>query len=290
MKKYLKLGLKVGISLGLIIYLVSVQDINQIKEGILNFNFWSLIFALILLNIGTYVSALRWKTILATSGKEVDEKYLYVLYLKGYFYNNFLPTQMGGDVYKAVSLGNRIKDQPLALFSVFMDRFGGLIILLTLSLFGIGSLYGAAGLGISILLFITGLALYFPVLNLFGKKVKFLKKFKDASDLFLKDKQRGVMVLVYSLLIQLLSFSLVYVLFMGAGVKLPLWSVFAFMPITSLSLLIPSFNGFGTQDTVYAFLFKFAGVTEALSITVSLMNHVVRLVMSLVGGVLILIL
>ena len=102
--------------------------------------------------------------------------------------------------------------------------------------------------------------------------------------MFIKDKKGGLKVLGYSVLVQLISFTTTYVLFLGIGIILPLWTVFVYMPIASLSLLIPSFNGFGTQETVYAFLFSGVGVTPEVSITVSLMLHSVRLIMSIIGG------
>lgn len=287
MKKYSKILLRVGISSALIIFLLSTQDFGKIKENLFSFNPAFVVIALLSLVMGTYVSAIRWRTILKTSKIYVSEWYLFTLYVKGYFYNNFLPTQMGGDVYKTVALGNKIKDQPTALFSVFMDRFGGLLVLLVLALFGIGSLYGLFGVFISLGLLLIGLMLYFPVLKIVAKKVKFLRKFEEASKLFVTDKQNGFLVLLYSLLVQIFSFFTTYTLFLGLGVILPLDKVFAFLPIASLSSLIPSFNGFGTQETVYAYLFATAGVTATLSISASIMNHVVRLLMSLVGGLLI---
>lgn len=281
-----KIILRVLISLSLLVFLVLTQDIEAIKGVIVSVNFSYMLLALVFLVCGTYVSSLRWLTILISSGvKNVKIWELFSLYFQGYFYNNFLPTQMGGDVYKSVNLGNMIKDQAISLFSVFMDRFSGLIVLLVIGLIGISSLYGYIGVALASGLLIVGLVLYFPVLNVVAKKVKFLNKFKVASELFVKDKKNGAKVLFYSLIVQLISFSTIYVLFIGAGIKLPVWSVFSYMPIASLSLLIPSFNGFGTQETVYAFLFRGAGVTASLSITVSLMMHVVRLMMSLIGGV-----
>ena len=191
---------------------------------------------------------------------------------------------MGGDVYRAVVLGGKIKDQSLSLFSVFLDRFGGLLVLLVFSLFGISSMFGFKGIAIGIAIFVIGLFLYFPVLNFFSAKIKFLVKFKEASELFVRNKKKAFLVIFYSFIVQILSFAITYVLFLGVNINLPLWSVIAYMPLTSLSLLIPSMNGIGTQETVYAFLFKGAGVTEPLSITASIMTHLVRVVMSLVGG------
>ncbi|TXI35446.1 MAG: flippase-like domain-containing protein [Niabella sp.] len=284
MKKYISVAIRVFISLVLIVYLFSQQDFGKIWMFLKTYRYEFLIAGLGLQVIGTYVSSMRWAAILKTSGYEVPTKNLFFLYTKGYFFNNFLPTQMGGDVYKSYNLGTQIDNQSVALFSVFMDRFGGLVVLLLLGLFGIGSLYGLVGVVGALVLVIIGLAVYFPVLNIAAKKVKFLNKFKEASDLFMKDKENGLKVLGLSVLVQLISFSLVYVLFLGMDIGLPLWAVLAYMPIVSLSLLIPSFNGFGTQETVYAFLFKSAGVTEPISIAVSLLMHCVRLLMSLLGG------
>jgi len=165
-----------------------------------------------------------------------------------------------------------------------MDRFSGLIVLLLIGLFGIASMQGIIGVVLAIGLLTVGLIAYFPVLNFLSPKIKFLKKFKTASEMFIKDKKGGLKVLGYSVLVQLISFTTTYVLFLGIGIILPLWTVFVYMPIASLSLLIPSFNGFGTQETVYAFLFSGVGVTPEVSITVSLMLHSVRLIMSIIGG------
>ncbi len=285
MKKYYRVFFRFLISASLLFYLYKTQDIEKLKYTLESFNLYYLLFSLLLLLTGTFISSLRWKTILNTSSYNLPIKKLFILYLQGYFFNNFLPTQMGGDVYKSVNVGKKIKDQSTALFSVFMDRFGGLIVLVLIALFGISFLFGIQGILISFIVITFGLVLYFPILNLLSKRIKFFKKFKKASLLFLKDKRRGFLVLFYSFLIQLFSFSSTYVLFLGLGISLPLWSVFAFMPIAALSLLIPSFNGFGTQEFVYSYLFANVGVTSIISISASLLIHLLRLIMSLFGGI-----
>jgi uncharacterized membrane protein YbhN (UPF0104 family) len=285
--KYVKIGVRVLISGVLIFYLLSTQNIPLIIENLKKFNLWFLLGALGTSLLGTYISSIRWGLILNTSDKTVSQFRLFCWYVKGYFYNNFLPTQMGGDVYKAIAVGNNIHDQSLGVFSVFMDRFGGLIALLILGFFGIASLFGPQYVFVAMALILVGMFLYFPILHLFSKKIKFFQKFEEASNLLLKHKKEAILIIALSFLVQAISFLGIYLLFLGIGVHLPFWSVIAFMPIASLSALIPSFNGFGTQETVFAFLFANAGVTAELSIVVSVMLHVVRLIMSLLGGILI---
>lgn len=287
-KKYSKLFIRIGISFTLIIWLIWNQDFTRIVDYIKDYNpvFFLLAFGIML--FGTYISATRWRFILLTSNKDVVAKNLFVLYVKGYFYNNFLPTQMGGDLYKSIALGKKIDDQSIAFFSVFMDRFSGLVILLVLSLFGIASLNGITGVAIGMAIFIVGLLLYFPVLKIFSTKIKFLRKFLEASEMLINHKKHALLIILFSFFVQICSFAIAYVLFMGFGVRLPIESVIAYMPLTSLSLLIPSFNGFGTQELVYSGLFATVGVTAELSIAVSVLIHFIRLLMSLFGGLLLL--
>lgn len=287
-KKYAKLSLRVGISVVLIAWLISKQDFTKIIEYIRNYNPIYFLVALLFLAFGTYMSSTRWRFILLTSKKDVPTRNLFLLYVKGYFYNNFLPTQMGGDLYKSISLGKQINDQSISFFSVFMDRFGGLVILLTMSLFGIASLKGIQGVIIGLVVFVLGLLLYFPVLKIFAKRIKVFKKFLEASEMLVSHKKYAFLIILFSIFVQLCSFGMAYVLFVGFGVILPLSSVIAYMPLTSLSILIPSFNGFGTQELVYSSLFSTVGVTAELSIAVSVLIHSIRLLMSLLGGVLIL--
>ncbi len=288
LKKYAKLFLRIGISSTLIVWLIWKQDFTRIIDYIREYNPLYFLVAIILMIIGTYMSATRWRIILLTSKKDVSAKSLFMFYVKGYFYNNFLPTQMGGDLYKSVALGKKINDQSISLFSVFMDRFGGLLILLTMSLFGLASLQGIGGVFVGSILFIVGLLLYFPILKIFSKKIKFLRKFLEASEMLVGHKKYAALIILFSFLVQLFSFAMVYVLFMGFGINLPFIAVIAYMPLAALSLLIPSFNGFGTQELVYSSLFSTVGVTPEISIAVSVLVHAIRLLMSLVGGVLIL--
>lgn len=287
-KRYLKLILRVGISGSLILWIIIQQDFTKIISNVVQFSPFILICAVFILIFGTMISSIRWQTILSIPEKHVPLKSLMILYLKGYFYNNFLPTQMGGDLYKSIAVGNKIKDQSTALFSVFMDRFGGLLILLSLSLFGIASTQGMMGIFIGVLLFVIGLGLYFPVLNLVSKKIKFLVNFKLASEMLVKNPKKAGLILFYSFLVQVFSFFLVYVLFLGMGINLSIKEIVLYLPLTALATLIPSFNGFGTQEVAYATLFAQSGVSPEISITVSVLIHVVRLTMSLIGGILIL--
>jgi|GEM_PF-4807774 len=276
--------LRVVISVSLIGILLYTQNIEELKSSLSSFNLVYLPLSLMFIIIGTYASSLRWQAILKASDVEIPSKNLFSYYLKGYFYNNFLPTQMGGDVYKAAAVGSQLKDQSVGFFSVFMDRFSGLLILLTLALFGISYYFGVKAVLIILPFFILGLFLYFPILKIVSKKIKFFKKFYEASLVLVKDKKIGLTVLGLSMLVQVFSYLMTYMVFLGFGIHLTIKDVLLTMPVSSLSLLIPSINGLGAQDFAYANIFKLAAVSPTVSFSASIVVHIIRLILSLIGG------
>ena len=141
MKKYLNIFLKVVVSISLFYFLFSNIDVNSLITNfqLLDKRYLPLIFLLIVLNY--VVSSIRWKQLLITKDKttknNISVRYLTSLYFIGSFFNNFMPTSMGGDVFKIYALGKKIKDNALAFTSTFMERFTGMVVLVLISYFGL---------------------------------------------------------------------------------------------------------------------------------------------------------
>jgi len=70
-------------------------------------------------------------------------------------------------------------------------------------------------------------------------------------------------------------------------VKLPIFYAFFVFPVITLAgFFIPSLNGLGVQDVLYISFMGQVGVSESLAISASVLYHLSRLIVSLVGGVL----
>ncbi|MFC1621916.1 lysylphosphatidylglycerol synthase transmembrane domain-containing protein [Patescibacteria group bacterium] len=110
MKKNLQLITKIVVSsvlLGIILWRV---DKPMLVENIklLDLRYVPFIFILIALNY--IVGSFRWKALLIHKNSEhVTVPYLTSLYFIGAFFNNFMPTSVGGDVYKVYRLGKKNK-------------------------------------------------------------------------------------------------------------------------------------------------------------------------------------
>jgi hypothetical protein len=79
-------------------------------------------------------SCWKWQILLRLQGHVVPFGPLYRWYFIGYFYSNFLPSNVGGDVARAWLAGRRIGSASTALVSVFAERFTGLVFLLLMAI------------------------------------------------------------------------------------------------------------------------------------------------------------
>jgi glycosyltransferase 2 family protein len=78
-------------------------------------------------------SCMKWRLFLRERGVVIGFHRLFRLYLVGSFFNNFLPSMVGGDLVRAYVLGKQIESHTHSLASVFLERFAGMIALVSLA-------------------------------------------------------------------------------------------------------------------------------------------------------------
>jgi uncharacterized protein (TIRG00374 family) len=116
--------------IGLLLAHVRWQPIVQVLEGISPAWLAALLaFSFVLI----WVSCLKWKLLLGKRRKSISVLRLMSLYMVGYFFSHFLPSQYGGDLVRSYELGKEIDSQAASFGSVFMERFTGFAALLLVS-------------------------------------------------------------------------------------------------------------------------------------------------------------
>lgn len=291
--KYAKLSLKIIISTALVFYLVYSFDFSKSWEIILKSNQFLFLLSVLFIILNYIFSAIRWKYLIL-SEKKVKLSYLIKLYFIGSFFNNFLPTSIGGDAYKILKLGEKISSKTDAFTATFLERFLGMIALLIFSFFGVYS-YSKMDLTtflIGFLLVIFGFILFLLFYPKFRFNIKFLEKIYTILDKihtsFIKYKnfpQLLLVSLVSSFVVQFFSIMSQYVLFSSVGFSLPIdYSFFAFPVIFLSGYAIPSVNGIGSQDILYERFFSQLGILTETILAVSVLYHLARFLVSLIGG------
>jgi uncharacterized membrane protein YbhN (UPF0104 family) len=296
MKKYKKTIIKISVSIALFVLIFSRLDIEQLLEsfGQMNWVYLPIIFSFLILN---YIfSSIRWKRLLIYPNSEkAGVWYLTSLYFIGSFFNNFMPTSIGGDVYKVYKLGKKLDSTANAFSATFMERFTGVIALMIISAFAMVYVLKLWGF----LLFVgfwIGLAFGFYALSFLSKKSEKIRKIYSSLIEYKGKNDVLIFALVTSFIVQLLAIFTQYLIFLALGYELPLfYSLFMFPIIILASFIIPSLNGIGVQDALYIMffgemtyigLFGGAGTGAAVAVTASIVYHLSRLLVSLIGGVL----
>ncbi|MFC1590785.1 YbhN family protein [Candidatus Omnitrophota bacterium] len=216
-------------------------------------------------------TALRLRLLLATQGLLLTLKEIVSLTFIGFFFNNFLPTSIGGDIVKAYYASK--KSSRLAAFtSVFVDRFIGLLTMVLMALFAlfiardlikdkkfIYFIYGFTCLGAGGIVFLTNknVARRFSfLLNLLGPLKHKLKDFYEVVHRYQRHKGVILKALAISIASQIIYFFSICMLTLSIGTPISIKHVFLRMPIVSAVGLVPSIGGLGIREGAIVILFS----------------------------------
>lgn len=302
MKKSLFTFLRAFISILLIVILLYIMrdKYGQIIEVLRNTNvlIFSIAFAAFLAAVS--LAALRLKLIIAAQEIPVTFSDSLSLTFIGYFFNNFLPTAIGGDVIKAYYLSKN-RSQKLGSFaSIFVDRAIGLftmVFMAFIALFAAApgtvsepirySIYAitAGALGGLIVILNKEIAKKFSPMFFFLKP--FHAKIKSTYEIVNKYQHHKILMLqsfIISILGQVFFFLSLGILSISIGSKIPFIEIFIRMPIIGIVSLLPSINGLGLREgSTVVFFGPFIGKENAFA--VSVLWLFVLLLVSLIGGV-----
>ena len=126
----------------------------------------------------------------------------------------------------------------------------------------------------------------FIFLSLISKFIPKLKPYNDALCLYKSHKTEVIKSLGFSVLVQIVANLGQYFAVLAVGIKVTIpQAFFAFPVIGFLSFLPVTFNGFGLQDWLYRLFLGYWGISATLSVASSVIFHLCRVLVSLLGGV-----
>ena len=104
-KKGISYYLRFFISIALIYYVFRQAGLSKLWSVLRNTNLVFLGLSIAITPILIIISSWKWQVILRSQNIRLSLTRLFGLYMVGYFFNNILPTNVGGDVIRAYSLG-----------------------------------------------------------------------------------------------------------------------------------------------------------------------------------------
>ncbi len=253
--------------------------------------------------IGMGLMSLRWRTLLLAQGVNAGFGKLYSFNLMAAFFNNFLPSTIGGDLIKAVESKRIVGDHTRSVMVIVIERLTGLLALAVIALFafvakGAGSGSEESGnpeiFALLIALGIVTVAiLSHPKVS--GKVVRFLKKILPEKPAEIIERGAEAISVYYNyprhlflsiFISTLFQFNMVlyyYFISLGLGMNPGFIDFMTKAPMLIFLLMtVPAVNGIGVRTAVFGGLMKFPMAT---ALAVEAVDIGMRMCLGLLGGI-----
>jgi uncharacterized protein (TIRG00374 family) len=291
--------LKIVVSAGILALIVSKTDLAASAERVGNLFQLQGATGIMIIYLQSLIVALRWSYILNIRGEAIPVSHLFRINLEGTFFNQALPSTLGGDVIRIQRLVKLGVKATTATSATLLDRVSGLIGLTVLFLaivafarqkiplfeieFAIAPLVtiGLVSLGV------IAIALRFAKNTMVAKAMHFFAELKTLSQSLLTDKKSIIFLVVVSIGVHLCSVAAVYFFGRALDSDISFLAIFFTVPIVSVLTMIPiSVGGWGIREMIFIFTLSGFGVAAEDSFALSVAYGVCLIVASLVGGIL----
>ncbi|MGE5177398.1 MAG: lysylphosphatidylglycerol synthase transmembrane domain-containing protein [Hyphomicrobiales bacterium] len=301
--KVLLIALKILLSLALFTFVVA-----KVSPG----NVWAtarpadpalLGAAASLFLLSSLVGSWLWGTLLRAQGVAIPYRKAASYYFVGLFFNNFLPSNIGGDIAR-ISDARKHADRVTSVFSAtLMDRMIGVLAIgfvaviasfAALDRFRLYAIYTAVFLvfafsvGVFLAIFHRGvlMAVEWPF-RAVGARAVAASIGRLMDDLHGFRSHAGALAIAFlaSTVVQISRIYVHYLVGLALGVRIAVGYYFLFVPVLAALVSLPiSMNGLGVREGAAVVLFQMAGLTREQSFTIPFLTYLVSVFISLLGG------
>ncbi len=298
--------LRLAIGGALLAYLIWRSDVSRLAMTLARVDTTWLMVAVGVQLIGKAIWSLRWKAVLRALRHEVSFWRLFRGIFIGQFFNNFLPTSVGGDFYRGYWILDDAGEYRRSMFIVFLERFIGLITLGYVALTALVILLIQTGQSFEGDILVIGLGL----LALCGSGILLRPSvFRRADELvgsisgdWFRDVRamvgQGLEVLqrsggsrwgIYALsvAVQFVGIGFYFALGRAIMVELDFWHYVVIVPLVSVATMLPiTMNGLGVREGSLVLLIHAIGADVALdrALALGLVASFMVPLISLIGG------
>lgn len=290
--------LRIIVSILLLGILVYFADLDKIYRLLRTFRLSWLLLVFGLITISVLVSALKWGILLNAQNNKVSSRSLFRIYLISLFFNNFLPSSIGGDGVRIVLAGKYCDRTASAAASVVMERSIATVSLALLGLIGAFLAKKPFPLAVGLLGLLLLIGIIVTLVLLIGWVPNFVKlksskfgnawvSFSKSAGEFKRQPQALLINLLLSLIFQISVAMVVASVMGGLGLVIPgIFDLFFITAAASVMAMVPiGLNGYGLREGAYILLLRPFGYTVASALTVSVLFGIFVSLFSLLGGI-----
>lgn len=269
-------------------------EFTSVKDIILQANVKLLIVAVLFQILSTLLAGYRWGQVMKKLKFGQRSDFYMRSYFKGSFFNQGLPTSIGGDAIRVIDVarnGHRKRD---AFIGVFIDRVLGLVGLLSLNL--VANYFLPELLPEKLFLMINIIVisgLFGFICFIYIHKIKSLYKNRllnyilrvsERLNQILHNARAIFFHLIVGVLIHLFSIINIYLVGQSVGLEYDVLTMAVIVPPVVLLTLIPvSLAGWGIREGAMIGLFGLIGAAQANVLSMSIIYGIILIIASLPG-------
>jgi uncharacterized membrane protein YbhN (UPF0104 family) len=284
------------LSIALLIYLLSQQGWEEIREALESISARTIVTIILLMIVSRFAVASRWYALLRAVAPEISFWESFRMTFAGLFAANFLPTTVGGDILRLAVTLRKAKDRVSSGTSIAADRLVGLAGMAMLLPVGtwkfmtwlkvssvngssLRGLWTVAGLGL-VLVFDWKLLL----VRLRNGTVRLFKELL----LWLRRPKAVLTALVLTWIHMTCLFTIIRLLLRDMGQALDFWTIGGLWSFTYFITLIPvSINGLGLREVSISYIFpELGGISVQAALSLAILLRGLDLMISLPGSIL----
>jgi glycosyltransferase 2 family protein len=295
------------VSVALLAILFSRLDMGALWSGAKQASAPWVIVALALYFVSVLASTWRWRLLLDAQDVHVAGTTLLSSYLVANFFNNFLPSNIGGDVIRISDTAGRARSKTLATMVVLVDRGLGLLGLVLIAALGatvVDRLQGhepspiwpswlwagffvAAAAAAPAVIAPAGFGRVLRPLSVLhptwvGERIE---KLISALARFRERPGALAWCFVGAVLVQTILIAYHFAVVHALHVPVSVWDLAVIVPVSFVVQMVPvSLNGLGVREAAFSFYFTQLGLPIQSGVLVSLGATVLMMIFSLSGA------
>jgi len=301
--KAILIALKMVLSIGLFSYVVAKVSPGDIWATVRPADPMLLLAAAGLFLLSSLIGSWLWARLLRAQGVSIPYRKAASYYFVGLFFNNFLPSNIGGDIARISDAAKHAKHVSPVFSATLMDRLIGVLaiglvaVVASVAALDHVRLYAIYGAIFTVFVIVLGLflsvfhrrlleAFEWPFRAMGWHSVeRAISRLMD--DLHGFRSQGGALFQAFlaSTLVQVSRILVHYIVGLALGVRLAAGYYFLFVPVLAALVSLPiSLNGLGVREGAAVVLFQMAGLTREQAFTIPFLTYLISVLISLLGG------
>ena len=297
---------KIVVSAGLMALLLAKTDLPNLWSHFRSASLPWLGAALAFYLVMILVSAWRWHLLLDAQQLVIGRAWLVDSYLVATFFNNFLPSNIGGDVVRIRDTSGHTGSKTIATTVVLMDRGIGLLGLFLVAAVGAVAATAVGGhtpvwasllwLAFGVALAVGSAAVFLP--HAVGVLLKPLRvihqewvgerinRLVGTLERFRTQPRSLMSCFSGAILVQAVLVAFYFAVARSMGIDVPIADLAVIVPVSFVVQMLPvSLNGLGVREATFKLYFAQIGLPAASALAVSLMGAALVMLFSLSGAV-----